>query len=47
VGHVQSVRLAAEHEEDVDMLVDTGATYSLISPALADRLAMPFRARPR
>ena len=25
------------HEEELTIIVDTGATYSLISPALADR----------
>ncbi|MDI7268469.1 MAG: retroviral-like aspartic protease family protein, partial [Myxococcota bacterium] len=41
VGHViQKVKLAALREEVVAMPVDTGATYSLISPDLADRLGV-------
>ena len=41
MGHVfQKVTLSAEHERDVAMLVDTGATYSLISPDLADQLGV-------
>lgn len=36
----QRVKLAAVNEEDLDILVDTGATFSLISPALADRLGV-------
>jgi clan AA aspartic protease len=41
MGHVfQDVVLSAEHEEAVRMLVDTGATHSLISPQLADRLGV-------
>ena len=39
MGHVyQRVKLAAVNEEDLNILVDTGATLSLIPPALADRL---------
>ena len=34
------VELAAVHEEELTILVDTGATYSLIAPALADRLGV-------
>ena len=41
MGHVyQRVELAAVHEEELTILVDTGATYSLIAPALADRLGV-------
>src|SRR5881396_3706643 len=41
MGHVyQRVELAAVHEEELTILVDTGATYSLIPPALADRLGV-------
>jgi clan AA aspartic protease len=41
VGHVyQRVKLAAVNEAELDILVDTGATFSLISPALADRLGV-------
>jgi clan AA aspartic protease len=41
MGHViQKVTLSAVNEEEVHALVDTGATYSLISPALADRLGV-------
>jgi clan AA aspartic protease len=41
MGHVfQAVKLAAASEANVTMLVDTGATFSLISPALADRLGV-------
>ncbi len=41
MGHVyQRVKLAAGQEEELTILVDTGATYSVISPALADRLGV-------
>ena len=41
MGHVyHRVELAAVHEEELTILVDTGATYSLIAPALADRLGV-------
>src|SRR2546422_223260 len=41
MGHVyQRVKLAAVNEEELTILVDTGATYSLIPPALADRLGV-------
>ena len=41
MGHVyERVELAAVHEEELTILVDTGATYSLIPPALADRLGV-------
>src|SRR2546429_6327488 len=41
MGHVyQRVKLAAVNEEDLTILVDTGATLSLIPPALADRLGV-------
>jgi clan AA aspartic protease len=41
MGHVyQRVKLAAIREEELTILVDTGATYSLIPPALADRLGV-------
>jgi clan AA aspartic protease len=47
MGHVhQKVKLTAVHEEEVSMLVDTGATHSLIAPDLADRLGVarsPFK----
>src|SRR5438093_207840 len=41
MGHVyQRVELAAVHEEELTILVDTGATYSLILPSPADRLGV-------
>src|SRR5215813_9309774 len=41
MGHVyQRVKLVAVNEEELTILVDTGATLSLIPPALADRLGM-------
>jgi clan AA aspartic protease len=41
MGHVyQRVKLAAVNEEELTILVDTGATYSLIPPALAQRLGV-------
>ena len=41
MGHVyHRVELAAVHEEELTILVDTGATYSLIAPALADRFGV-------
>src|SRR5947208_13057092 len=41
MGHVyQRVKLGAVNEEDLTILVDTGATLSLIPPALADRLGI-------
>ncbi|HEY2387085.1 MAG TPA: retropepsin-like aspartic protease [Candidatus Binatia bacterium] len=41
MGHVyQRVKLSAAKEETLSMLVDTGASYSVISPALADRLGV-------
>src|SRR6184192_155647 len=41
MGHVyQRVKLAAVNEEDLNILVDTGATLSLIPPVLADRLGI-------
>ena len=41
MGHAyQRLTLAAVNEEDLTILVDTGATYSLIPPALADRLGV-------
>lgn len=41
MGHVmQEVLLSASNEERVTMLVDTGATYSLIPPDLARRLGV-------
>jgi clan AA aspartic protease len=41
MGHVfQSVRLSAVREQEVSMLVDTGATYSLIGPKLAEDLGV-------
>lgn len=41
MGHVfQKAILSAVNEEEVTMLVDTGATHSLISPQLADRLGV-------
>jgi len=42
VGHVYvDAVLSAERSETVRMLVDTGATYSLVSSELATRLGMP------
>jgi predicted aspartyl protease len=41
MGHFhQRVKLLADKTATVDMLVDTGATYSLISPALAKALGV-------
>jgi clan AA aspartic protease len=41
MGHVyQRVKLSAVGEEELTLMVDTGATYSLVSPALADRLGV-------
>lgn len=41
MGHIyQRVKLAAVNEEEVTMLVDTGATFSLVPRALADRLGV-------
>ena len=41
MGHVyQRIKLGAVNEEDLTILVDTGATLSLIPPALADRLGI-------
>jgi len=41
MGHLyQRVELAAVHEEELTILVDTGATYSVIPPSLADRLGV-------
>jgi predicted aspartyl protease len=41
MGHVyQRVKLGAVNEEELTILVDTGATLSLIPPALADRLGV-------
>ena len=36
----QRLKLSAVRAEEMTMMVDTGATYSLISPALADRLGV-------
>jgi predicted aspartyl protease len=42
MGHIYvDAVLSAERSEVVRMLVDTGATYSLVSDALAKRLGMP------
>ena len=41
MGHVyQRLTLSALRKEEMTIMVDTGATYSLISPALADRLGV-------
>ena len=41
MGHVyQRLKLSAAREEEMTIMVDTGATYSLISPALANRLGV-------
>jgi len=41
MGHVyQRLTLAAVNEEELTILVDTGATYSLIPPTLAKRLGV-------
>ena len=41
MGHVyQRLKLSAVREEEMTIMVDTGASYSLISPALADRLGV-------
>ena len=41
MGHVyQRLTLSAVRKEEMTIMVDTGATYSLISPALADRLGV-------
>ena len=41
MGHVyQRLKLSAVRAEEMTIMVDTGATYSLISPALADRLGV-------
>src|SRR5262245_49439562 len=41
MGHVyQRVKLAAVNEEEINILVDTGATLAMIPPVLADRLGI-------
>jgi clan AA aspartic protease len=41
MGHVyQRLELSAVRAEELTIMVDTGATYSLISPTLADRLGV-------
>lgn len=41
MGHVyQQLKLSAVRAEELTMMIDTGATYSLISPALAERLGV-------
>lgn len=47
MGHVyQTVTLIADKEKKVRMLVDTGATYSMVSKDLAKELGLkPFRKR--
>ena len=49
MGHViQEITLSGVSEEKVMMLVDTGATYSLVSPELAKRLGLtPFPTKER
>lgn len=36
----QRLKMSAVHAEEMTIMVDTGATYSLISPTLADRLGV-------
>ncbi len=41
IGHViEKVVVAGQHEREVPMLVDTGATYSVVSPVLADEIGI-------
>lgn len=41
MGHVvQNVTLVAQRERELSMLVDTGATYSVIPPDLADEIGV-------
>lgn len=41
MGHViHKVRLTARREREVSMLVDTGATYSVLPPDLADEIGV-------
>ena len=47
MGHViQKVALIARREREVSMLVDTGATYSVLPPDLADEIGVSRLGRP-